>query len=463
MSRLVVVSNRLPALGKGVAAGGLAVALEAALKDEDGLWLGWSGKTNDEAAAPRLQVEGRVTYAALDLTQEDIAGYYEGISNSVLWPLCHYRADLLEYSRGDMDRYLAVNDKFADALLPMLRPDDLIWVHDYHLIPLASALRDRGVQNRIGYFHHIPWPAQDMFRALPRARCFLSAMLSYDVVGLQTRADVRNLRDAVEAMRGTLEATTPPRGTRIGDYPISIDTEGFASRARRARNLPRIRDLYQQFGQRDLVIGVDRLDYSKGLPERLRAIEQLLDNHGGLHNRVSFLQITPASRSGIEGYDRIQQEVAERAGRLNASYGTLDWVPVRYINRAFSHSLLAGLYRLARVGLVTPLRDGMNLVAKEYVAAQDPEDPGVLVLSQFAGAAEEMGAALIVNPYDVEEVANAIARALTMPIEERRDRHSVLMRRLESYPVSTWARSFLHDLTPPETRERLSLRAADPP
>ncbi|HWL57036.1 MAG TPA: trehalose-6-phosphate synthase [Paracoccus sp. (in: a-proteobacteria)] len=461
MSRLVVVSNRLPALGKGVAAGGLAVALEAALKDKDGLWLGWSGKTSEEPGPPRLQVEGKVTYAALDLTPQDIAGYYEGISNSVLWPLCHYRPDLLEYTRADMDCYMAVNGKFADELVSMLRPDDLIWVHDYHLIPLAEALRKRGVENRIGYFHHIPWPAQDLFRALPRARSFLSAMLAYDVVGLQTRADARNLRDAVEAMRGTLEATTPPRGTRIGHYPISIDTAGFAARARRARDLPRIRDLYERFGPRDMVIGVDRLDYSKGLPERLRAIEQLLESHAGLHNRVSFLQITPASRSGIEGYDRIQQEVAERAGRLNASYGTLDWVPVRYINRAFSHSLLAGLYRLAKVGLVTPLRDGMNLVAKEYVAAQDPEDPGVLVLSQFAGAAAEMGAALIVNPYDVEDVANAMARALTMPVEERRDRHSAMMRRLEEYPVSVWARAFLHDLEPATARRAVTV-ASDP-
>lgn len=446
LSRLVIVSNRLPALGKGVAAGGLAVALDAALNGNGGLWLGWSGQTAEVPGPVREHVEGPVTYAALDLTAGDIAGYYEGISNSVLWPLCHYRADLLEYTRRDMDRYLAVNAKFADALLPMLRPGDVIWVHDYHLIPLAAALRDRGVTNRIGYFHHIPWPAHDLFRALPRAKCFLASILAYDLVGLQTPADARNLRDALDAMRYDLEATTMPRGTRIGAYPISIDTASFAARARRAQDLPRIRELHKRFGPRDMVIGVDRLDYSKGLPERLRAIEQLLENHSGLHDKVSFLQITPASRSGIEGYDRIQQEVAERAGRLNATYGTLDWVPVRYINRAFSHSLLAGLYRLSKVGLVTPLRDGMNLVAKEYVAAQNPEDPGVLVLSQFAGAAAEMGAALIVNPHDVEDVANAMARALTMPVEERRDRHAALMRRLVAHPVSAWSRSFLNDL-----------------
>ncbi|WP_134679083.1 alpha,alpha-trehalose-phosphate synthase (UDP-forming) [Paracoccus ravus] len=453
MSRLIVVSNRLPALGKGVAAGGLAVALEAALKDKGGLWLGWSGKTAEEPGPPDVQEEGAVRYAALDLTAADVAGYYEGISNSVLWPLCHYRADLLEFNRADMESYLSVNRKFAEALVPMLRPDDLIWVHDYHLIPLAAALREMGVKNRIGYFHHIPWPAQDLFRALPRAAVFLSAILAYDVVGLQTRADARNLREALDATRHDLEASTPPRGTRIGAYPISIDTAAFAARAKRARDLPRIRELHRRFGPRDMVIGVDRLDYSKGLPERLRAIEQLLENHSGLHDRVSFLQITPASRSGIEGYDRIQQEVAERAGRLNAAYGTLDWVPVRYINRAFSHSLLAGLYRLSKVGLVTPLRDGMNLVAKEYVAAQDPEDPGVLVLSQFAGAAAEMEAALIVNPHDVEEVAGAMARALTMSVEERRDRHSAIMRRLEAWPVAVWAKSFLSDLQPARTRD----------
>ncbi|MBY0134995.1 alpha,alpha-trehalose-phosphate synthase (UDP-forming) [Paracoccus yeei] len=447
MSRLVVMSNRLPALGKGVAAGGLAVALEAALKNHEGLWLGWSGRAVEDATDDlRLVDEGNVTYAALDLTPEDIAGYYEGISNSVLWPLCHYRPDLLEFNRTAMERYLAVNEKFARVLVGLLQPGDLVWVHDYHLMPLAAKLRALGVTNRIGYFHHIPWPAHDLFRALPRADDFLSEMLAYDVVGLQTPGDAKNLRDALDAARHRLERATSPRGTRIGAYPISIDTRGFTARARRARDLPRIRDLHQRFGPRDLVIGVDRLDYSKGLPERLRAIEQLLENHAGLHNRVSFLQITPASRSGIEGYDRIQQEVAERAGRLNASYGTLDWVPVRYINRAFSHSLLAGLYRLARVGLVTPLRDGMNLVAKEYVAAQDPEDPGVLVLSQFAGAAAEMQSALIVNPYDVEEVANAIARALTMSIAERRERHTDMLRRLERYPVSVWAENFVTDL-----------------
>lgn len=447
MSRLVIVSNRLPALGKGVAAGGLAVALAAALKADGGLWLGWSGKTDDAPSpTPRIQQEGNIAYAALDLTPQDLAGYYDGISNSVLWPLCHYRADLLEYTRPAMDCYLAVNGRFADALVDLIQPDDLIWVHDYHLIPLASALRQRGVKNRIGYFHHIPWPAQDLFRALPQSQRFLAAMLAYDVVGLQTLADARNLREALDAARGRLETMTQPRGTRIGAYPISIDTQNFANRARRAEHLPRIRELHQRFGPRDLVIGVDRLDYSKGLPERLRAIEHLLEHHAGLHNRVSFLQITPASRSGIEGYDRIQQEVAERAGRLNASYGTLDWVPVRYINRAFSHSLLSGLYRLSSVGLVTPLRDGMNLVAKEFIAAQDPEDPGVLVLSQFAGAAHELKDALIVNPHDVEDVSNALARALSMPLEERRARHAHMMARLLAFPVSLWAEKFLTDL-----------------
>lgn len=449
MSRLIIVSNRLPALGKGVAAGGLAVALEGALKAEGGLWLGWSGKTDDAPSdQPQMHQQGNVAYAALDLTPQDLAGYYDGISNSVLWPLCHYRADLLEYTRPAMDRYLAVNGRFADALVGLLQPDDLIWVHDYHLIPLAAALRQRGVQNRIGYFHHIPWPAQDLFRALPQSQRFLAAMLAYDVVGLQTAADARNLREALDAMRGQLETLAQPRGTRIGAYPISIDTPTFAQRARRAEHLPRIRELHQRFGPRDLVIGVDRLDYSKGLPERLRAIEHLLEHHAGLHNRVSFLQITPASRSGIDGYDRIQQEVAERAGRLNASYGTLDWVPVRYINRAFSHSLLSGLYRLSRVGMVTPLRDGMNLVAKEFVAAQNPEDPGVLVLSQFAGAAHELKDALIVNPHDVEHVSNALARALAMPLEERRARHARMMARLEAFPVSVWAQKFLADLRP---------------
>ncbi|MCV2445745.1 trehalose-6-phosphate synthase [Paracoccus sp. DMF] len=447
MSRLVVVSNRLPARGKGVAAGGLAVALEAALKDRGGLWLGWSGRTAETPGPVALSQAGEVTFAALDLTPAEVKGYYEGISNSVLWPLCHYRADLLDYTRDDMECYQQVNGRFADALVGLLRPDDLIWVHDYHLIPLAAELRRRGVQNRIGYFHHIPWPARDLFRALPRSRRFLSAMLAHDLVGLQTPTDTANLRDALEGARDRLEFA-PPRDTRIGAYPISIDTAGFAARAARARDLPRIRELHQRFGARDHVIGVDRLDYSKGLPERLRAFEQLLASHPELHGKLGYMQITPASRAGIEGYERIRQEVAERAGRLNAAYGNLDWVPVRYINRAFSQTLLAGLYRMSRVGLVTPLRDGMNLVAKEYVAAQDPQDPGVLILSRFAGAAAELSAALIVNPHDIEEVAEALASALTMPQDERRERHAAMMAVLRANPIEAWARGFLKDLAP---------------
>ena len=447
MTRLVIVSNRLPARGKDVAAGGLAVALSAALKGGDALWLGWSGQTVDTPGPVAVSQTDGVTYAALDLTAPEVKGYYEGIANSVLWPLCHYRADLLDYTRDDMECYRQVNDRFADALVDLLRPDDLIWVHDYHLIPLAAALRRLRVENRIGYFHHIPWPAQDLLRALPRSRQFLADMLAYDQVGLQTATDARNLRDALEGARSHLEEITYPRGTRIAAYPISIDTDGFAARAARARETPRIRELHQRFGAREQVIGVDRLDYSKGLPERLRAFEHLLSTRPDLHGRLGFLQITPASRGGIEGYDRIRQEMAERSGRLNAAYGTLDWTPVRYINRAFSHSLLAGLYRLSRVGLVTPLRDGMNLVAKEYVAAQNPDDPGVLIVSQFAGAAAELTSALIVNPHDIEEVADALARALTMPVDERRDRHAAMMSVLRANPIDAWSRAFLRDLS----------------
>ncbi len=212
MSRVVVVSNRLPARGKGIAAGGLAVAMEAALKDRGGLWLGWSGQVAEKPGPLAISQVGAVTFAAMDLSPAEVRGYYEGIANSVLWPLCHYRADLLDYTRDDMECYQQVNARFADALVGLLRPDDLIWVHDYHLIPLAAALRRRGVTNRIGYFHHIPWPAQDLFRALPRARQFLADMLAYDLVGLQTPTDARNLRYALEHARARLEAMTDPRG-----------------------------------------------------------------------------------------------------------------------------------------------------------------------------------------------------------------------------------------------------------
>ena len=455
MSRLIVVSNRVPVPGgTGAApAGGLAVALQAALEERGGLWLGWSGKTSEDADSTDLAIveAGPVTYALTDLTANDVDEYYFGFANRVLWPICHYRLDLAEYGRKEMAGYFRVNRFFAERLAPLIRPDDIIWIHDYHLIPLATELRQMGFTNRIGFFLHIPWPPADVLFTMPVYDQILRGLAQYDLVGFQTDHDLENFAGCLKRMGlgDTLDGShfsAQGRSFRGGAYGIGIETEAFAEFAREAEANPTVQKTRRSVENRDLILGVDRLDYSKGLTQRIDAFERFLAMNPQAQNRVTFLQITPKSRSEVPEYEAMQRQVAEQAGRVNGAIGTVDWVPIRYINRSIARPVLAGLYRIARVGLVTPLRDGMNLVAKEYVAAQDGDDPGVLVLSRFAGAARELNGALLVNPYDVDGTAHALARALTMSREERRDRWRQMMDVLLTNDVSHWCRSFLSDL-----------------
>lgn len=467
MSRLIVVSNRVPQPGRAPA-GGLAVALQAALRDRGGVWMGWSGETceGDEPGPLSIRADGPITYALTDLSARDLSEYYAGFANSVLWPLCHYRIDLTDYSRRDMSGYFRVNRLFAERLKGLLRPDDLIWIHDYHLIPLGAELRRLGVRNRIGFFMHIPWPAPDVLLTLPVQEELLRSMTSFDLLGFQTQHDADNF--ALCLRRGgvarPLDAggsafRTLSRGFRVGAFPISIDSDTFARAARHAIRSPALRRFHALVRDQKLMVGVDRLDYTKGLPQRMAGFRRFLETHPQWQQKVTFLQITPQSRAGIAQYDALQREIAEIAGQIQGAYGRLDWVPVRYVNRAFGQSVLAALYRMAKVALVTPLRDGMNLVAKEYVAAQDEEDPGVLVLSRFAGAGSELGeGALLVNPYDEESIVQGIAQAVSMPLEARRDRHAAMAAALRANTIFHWCDNFLACLgtaadVPPPSRE----------
>jgi trehalose 6-phosphate synthase len=454
VSRLIVVSNRVPVPDKKGTAGGLAVALEAALEERGGIWMGWSGTSSGDKEPQPLAIseQGKITYALTDLTQTDVEEYYHGFANRVLWPICHYRLDLAEYGRKEMAGYFRVNRFFAHRLAPMIEPDDIIWVHDYHLIPLAAELRQMGFKNRIGFFLHIPWPPADVLFAMPVHEEIMRNLSCYDLLGFQTDHDLENFagclkREGIgrEVAPGNFSAHG--RIFRGGAYSISIETAAFAEFARKALTHSIVHKARKSIEGRDLILGVDRLDYSKGITQRIDAFERFLRNNPAYQNQVTYLQITPKSRSEVPEYETMQHQVAEQAGRVNGAIGTVDWVPIRYINRSIGRPVLAGLYRLARIGLVTPLRDGMNLVAKEYVAAQDPENPGVLILSRFAGAARELKGALLVNPYDVDGTANAIARALTMPIEERRERWKGMMDHLLEYDVSHWCDTFLNDLT----------------
>ena len=453
--RLVVVSNRVPVpSGAGApSAGGLAVALDAALKDWGGLWFGWSGETSEDNGAKPLDIRefGPVGYAVTDITQRDLDEYYAGFANRALWPVCHYRLDLTGFARKNTAGYFRVNDFFARRLAPLLHADDLIWVHDYHFIPMAANLRQMGFANRIGFFLHIPWPSPDLASVLPAYETIIRSLAAYDVVGFQTPQDAANFaacltREGVARPVGEGVFEASGRRFRVGAFPIGIETEAFAKAARDSERNPLVRRMRESLQGRSLIIGVDRLDYSKGIPQRIEAFHAFLEANAAARNRVSYLQVTPKSRSEVPEYRTMQREVAELVGRTNGDFGDIDWAPVRYTNKNVGRAALAGLYRMARVGLVTPLRDGMNLVAKEYVAAQPSEDPGVLILSRFAGAAHELDSAILVNPYDVEATAGAIARALDMPVEERKERWTAMIGRLKDNGVDRWCAGFIETL-----------------
>ncbi len=459
--RLVVISNRVPVPDDGgpPAAGGLAVAVRAALRGREGVWFGWSGQVSDEPEeTPRIQEAEGVTYVVIDLKPQDFEEYYNGFANRVLWPILHYRVDLAEFNRADLGGYVRVNQRFALGLSSVLRPDDLVWVHDYHLMPLARLLRARGHFNRLGFFLHIPVPPPDILQALPHHADIVGSLIDYDVVGVQTENDRDNLGRYLRT-RGARRTGDPgvlateDHRVRIGAFPVGIETDAFARLAAEAASSEIVTDMRESLSGRALVIGVDRLDYSKGLTNRMDAIERFFEHAPEWRRQVTFLQVTPKSRVEIPEYAAIQEAVSSAAGRINGAYGDVAWTPIRYINRSYGREDLAGLYRLARVGLITPLRDGMNLVAKEYVAAQDPADPGVLVLSQFAGAAAELPDALIVNPHEPEAVSAAIRRALEMPRDERVSRHAAMVEALHRNDVSGWAAEFMAalvgDVPPP--------------
>lgn len=459
MSRLVIASNRVADLRAASQTGGLAVALADALRERGGVWFGWNGERDGETGgAPAVEAIGKVKRVAAPLSPEDVADYYFGYANSVLWPLFHYRLDLVDYRPAFFAGYSRVNEAFARQLVPFLKPDDLVWCHDYHLIPLASQLRRLGCRQRMGFFLHIPFPPPDLLHASPNHAELVEALLDHDVIGFQTHADAGNFRlylaehtPAVEVGKNLFRVGE--RTVLVDRFPIGIDAAGFAAMARDTDEEVKIDLMRRQVLGRRQIIGVDRLDYSKGLPERMKAFRRLLARHPELEKTVTFLQIAPPTREEVDAYGDIRMELESLAGAINGRFSDFNWTPVRYIHRPVPRRRLAPLLRGSQVGLVTPLRDGMNLVAKEYVAAQDPADPGVLVLSKFAGAAEEMRQALIVNPYDVEGMARQLHRALTMPLKERQRRHAALLDHVTRQDAAAWLAAFLAALKPPPARD----------
>ena len=440
MGRVFVVSNRVAQPG-GVQTGGLATALQTVLREQRGVWVGWSGSHGEWRQ--HVHIGDGIRYCTLDIPKPEFDAYYHHFANRTLWPLLHYRVDLVDYQREAYEGYRQVNQRFARLLAQELRSDDVVWVHDYHLIPLAHEMRKLGLGHRIGFFLHIPMPSWDVLSMLPGHEELLGYLTDYDLVGLQTKGDRDNLRNY-------LKATGKERaGCELAAFPIGIDARAVAQVAAAPAAIAAANGLRASLSGKRLAIGVDRLDYTKGLPERFRAFARHLERQDASRVPLTYLQIASMTRAAVPEYQSLRKELEGLAGHINGLHARPDWTPIRYVNHSYPHSVLTGLYRAADLALVTPLRDGMNLVAKEYVASQDPSDPGVLVLSRMAGAADGLPEALLVNPHDVDDVARAIDTAVAMPAPERRQRWEAMMTRLRRHDISGWASDFLERLHGP--------------
>ena len=464
---LVVVSNRV-ARGKTnePMTGGLAAALLPVVENSGAIWVGSSGRVRDGSQKePFAEVEalGAGALAMLDLPAAHYGGYYEGFANSALWPALHSRTDLITATQEDYRSYREVNAFMARALLRFQKPDTAFWIQDYHFLALGAELRRLGVTRPVGFFLHTPWPARTIIEGVPHHRELIEAMLACNLIGFQTQNDCENFLSYIELNLGLVveDGIVASRfgKTRVAVFPIGIDPEKFARQAAKAVSHPDVSRLRRSLNGEKLAIGVDRLDYSKGLVNRINAFDRMWTSHPALRRTVSLLQIATPSRGSIEAYGNLQGELAKLVSDVNGRHGEVDWTPIRYLNKGFSQTVLAGLYRTAQVGVVTPLHDGMNLVAKEYVAAQNPDDPGVLVLSKFAGAANELDTALLVNPHDIDGMARTIATALAMPLAERRMRWEAMMQKLRSHTIQRWFAEFVDALQGTQS----DLGAVEPP
>jgi trehalose 6-phosphate synthase/phosphatase len=472
MARLIIVSNRSPVtvatlgdeLSVEPSVGGLATGLDAPHRESGGLWIGWPGDTS--ALDPRQRAELSERLAALrivpvSLTPDEIAGYYEGVSNGLLWPVFHSLIGQVPLQPPPFDVYEAANQRFADAVLAHHRPGDVIWIHDYQLMMVPALVRARAPGARIGFFLHIPFPPSEIFRTLPHGDRIVQGLLGADLIGFHAPSYMRHFASTATRLLGVaadIHGVAWTRGrVRLGVFPMGIDAASFAALADDPGVVADAAALRRDAA--GILVGIDRLDYTKGIPRRLLAFEALLDRHPTLRGRVRLIQLAVPSRTAVEAYQDLRAQVDSLVGRINGRFATANWTPVQYLYRGVSQREVVTLYRAANVMLVTPLRDGMNLVAKEFVASRVDED-GVLVLSEFTGAAGELAEAVVVNPYDVDATGEACARALAMAPRERRTRMLGLRHRVLAYDVHRWVRSFLRELEHSSEAARPAPRAA---
>ena len=457
--KLYIISNRLPV--KAVhrdgaylftrSEGGLATGLHALHTRYEKHWIGWPGvdvETDEDRRSIREEL-AKMNFHPIFLTPEQIANYYEGYSNSTIWPLCHYFFAFTRYRKDFWEAYRKVNALFCEEILRRIEPDDIVWVQDYQLMLLPGLLREHRPALRIGYFHHIPFPSYELFRILPERADILRGVLGADLVAFHTHDYMRHFIGTAERVLHIDfrldETQIGNRCVRVDALPMGIDYAAFHGISSNAGAQPLIAKTREQFGDRKLILSVDRLDYSKGILHRLRGFGSFLERYPEYRGQATLAMVIVPSRDRVNSYADLKTEIDKEIGAINGRYSTMEWTPVRYFYHGFSFEELAAMYYVADVALVTPLRDGMNLVAKEYVAVKN-DNPGVLILSEMAGAAVELADALPINPNDTEQIAAAIHRALTMPVEEQLRRIERMQAVVSTQTVNKWAADFMKEL-----------------
>lgn len=460
MGKTIIVSNRLPVkissdaqghLQVKASPGGLATGLNSVYQKGNNIWIGWPGtyfKARQEKAAVTRELRQR-NMAPVFLTAREIRDYYEGFSNETLWPTFHYFNEYTVFDQDYWKCYQKVNEKFCEQVVELADPDDTIWVHDYHLLLLPELLRQKLPGISIGLFLHIPFPSFEVFRLLPWREALLDGMLGADLIGFHTYDDMRHFLSSVNRLsflgnkRGQIMKGT--RAIAVDSFPMGIDYDKYAASAATPETLKREVKYRTSLGDHKIVISVDRLDYSKGIPSRLECFDMFLQQHPGYAGKISLLMIVVPSRDGVQKYRHLKEEIDLLVGRINGKYGTVNWTPIHYFYRNMALTDLSAFYRMADVALVTPMRDGMNLVAKEYIASR-LDQRGVLILSEMAGASKELSEALIVNPNDKQQIVDAIHQALNMPEGEQETHIQRMQKTLQRYNIHHWVNLFLSRL-----------------
>lgn len=466
-SRLIVVSNRLPiVIEKGIekgyvlshASGGLVTAMTPVLKRNGGVWIGWAGNYIEENIDTEELLEQEMKnlnyrYKSVDLNLKDYELYYKGFSNEILWPLFHNMSVLCKFVAKYYEAYIKVNKKFVQTIMDELIENDFIWIHDYHLIHTGKGLRENGVKNTIAFFLHIPFPHFETFNRIPCRLDIVDAMLSYDLVGFQTEIDMKNFLEVVTSLtddaeivkkeEGIVKIVTDKGECKVGVFPISIDYDEFYDQAKSEEVSTMTREIKTSYPGQKIMLGIDRLDYSKGVPQKLKAFRRLLETNPSLHRKVKLVQVMVPSRENIAKYIDLKSEIEELVGEINGKFSQLGWIPIQYFYHSLNRAELLAYYRMADIALVTPLKDGMNLVAKEYCASNVNKD-GVLILSEFAGAKYQFkDSAILINPFDEDSVVDSIKKALSMDAQEKKKRMENMQNNIQKFDIYWWVDTFL--------------------